>query len=329
MAPTSAADAISDGKGIFFILLSEFLLAMVNSIVKYVHTWSSQKMMLIRNTVDVSLCLAMWWLFRYEIPGCRVASLLFLRGLAYVTFIWLFWASLKSCLPLGDVVLTVITFSPACLVVMARLLLGEKIPRMWPLQFGLCVIGAVLVHKPMLPDQTCPSSTALLPLASAFINSLMNLASRNVKDVPSPVVCVYNDIVAVVFAVLTSFLSSVEASLIPEQIDKNLGLIVLAGIIGWCGLISNLKGYQSVSVSAIASIAAQTAIPLAYLIQVVVFGEMPDALSAVGVLLIACTNFAVVMSKYFAAKAEIDEQKQRQYRTLPDDEAFNEKAAGA
>lgn len=42
--------ATNDGIGVLMIVLSEVLLALVNTIVKYVHDWSTQKMMLIRNS---------------------------------------------------------------------------------------------------------------------------------------------------------------------------------------------------------------------------------------------------------------------------------------
>lgn len=329
MASVGTADTANDCRGVFFIISSETLLALVNAIVKHVHDWSTPKMMITRNTVDFCLCMIMCAFLGYEVPGRKVSSFLCLRGIAYISFIIFLWASLHSCLPLGDVVVLVVTFSPIFLVLLARLLLNEKIPQMWPLQFALCMIGALLINKPLAPAKACPAYHALLPLAAAFTGALMNLASRNVKDVPPPVVCVYNDVIALIFAIVTGKVSSHGTSLLPDQIDCNLGLLVLAGIIGWVGLLCNVKGYQSVSVSAVASIAAYASVPLGYTLQVVLFGEMPDAMSAAGAILIVCTNVAVILAKYRASKGESAEQKQEDYKLLQAEASPDDKALGA
>lgn len=244
-----------------------------------------------------------------------------MRGAVYIIFVCFLWASLQSCLPLGDVVLLVVTFSPLFLVIMARLFLGEEIPRMWPLQFAFCVLGAVLINKPLAPERSCPLSVALLPLAAAFAGALMNLASRNVRDVPPPVVCVYNDVVAVAFALSSKVTNLGSGSILPDQIDRNLMLLIIAGVIGWLGLMCNVKGYQSVSVAAIASIAAYVSVPLGYTLQVVVFGEQLDALSAAGAALIVCTNLTVIAYKYRAAKAEMEKEAEQNYIKITDEEA--------
>lgn len=323
-----AGTAANDFKGVFFIILSELLLGLVNTIVKYVHDWSTQKMMLIRNTVDMCLCLTMCAVLGIGVPDRKIALLLSLRGAVYITFVYFLWASLHSCLPLGDVVTLVVTFSPLFLVILTRVFLGEKIPSSWPLQFMLCGLGAAFINKPLAPARSCPLEYIGLPLTAAFAGALMNLASRNVKTVPPPVVCVYNDLAAIVYAVSSSAINSTDGSILPDYIDGSLCLLLIAGIIGWIGLLSNVKGYQSVSVAAVAGIAAYVSVPLGYTIQVLVFGEMLDTWSAAGAGLIVCTNVTVIISKHLAAKKEAEQQKQLNYKLLQD-EAIDETAQGA
>lgn len=329
MAHNDTTDAGGDRLGVIMVLLSELLLASVNAIIKYLHNWSTQKIMIIRNAVDLCLSLAMCAVFRYELPRRKVAMLLFLRGFCYIAFIWFFFASLHSCLPLGDVIVSVVTFNPIFLVLLSRLVLGEQIPRKWPAQFALCVIGALLINKPLAPDPTCPASNALLPMAAALSGALTNLASRKVKDVPPAVVCVCNDTVALSFAIVTTAITSDLTSLLPDVNDCSLGLAVLAGIIGWAGLLSNIKGYQSVSVSAIATLAAYISVPLGYVIQVAVFGEALDMCSAAGAAIIACTNMTVIISSYYGTKTQIDKQARPHNTLLLDEAVRGEQAVGA
>merc|ERR1719502_1183551 len=192
---------------------------------------------------------------------------------------------------------------------------------MWPLQFALCSVGAVLINKPFAPDPTCPATTAGLPLAAALSGALMNLASRGVKEVPPPIVNMYNDFVAVAYAIGSTAIlardASILPSIVPDRMDRSLGLLVLAGIIGWAGLLCNVRGYQSVSVAAVASIAAYVSVPLGYIIQVVVFDEVFDKWSAAGATIIVCTNVTSIVAKYVAAERE---KKVLHYKPLPDGE---------
>lgn len=226
---------------------------------------------------------------------------------------------------MGDVIVLLLTFAPAFFVLLCRVLLQEKIPRSWPAQFAVCCVGALLINKPLAPNATCPASNALWPLGAALAGACMNFASRNVKEVPPPVVCMFNDVVAVVFAVVTSIAGGTASSLLPTQLDQPAILLVVAGIVGWAGLMANVKGYQVVSVSAVASIAGYVAVPLGYVCQVAIFGQQIDIMSAVGAFLIVCTNVVAVVSKFNDAKAE---QEQKGYQPLLDSDGRDDAEAG-
>lgn len=316
-----------DSFGLVMILISEALLASVNTIVKYVHDWSTQRMMVIRNPTDFCLCLAIAAYLKCEVPNLKVSGLLLLRSMAYITFISLFWVSLKSCIPIGDVVVFLVTFSPAFFVILSRVMLGEKIPPRFPAQFVICVVGALLINKPLTLKESCPASTALWPLSSALAGATMNFMSRNVKQVPPPIVCMFNDSVAVVFAIVTSAFGTFGAdagvsTLVPAEMDKNVALLVLAGLIGCVGLMANVKGYQSVSVSAIASIGSYASVPMAYAIQVFFFKDAADPLSIIGATLIVCTNIKAIAEKYTEDKLE-SEKLESGYMPVEDGTVVN------
>lgn len=291
------------------MMTSEVLLNGVNCIVKFIHNWPAQRIMAIRFTIDFFLCLALAAHWRLSFPSKTTIAYVVLRGSAYCSFIALLWAALRSCLPMGDVVVVIIAFSPVVLVLMARLLFNEQIPRSWPLQFVLCVAGATLINKPLAPDRSCPASTSLLPFGAALVAAVMNLLSRKLKDVPAPIISIFTDCVAVVFALVAMAVLTPEEPLLPNGIDTSFGLVVLSAIIGWAALLCNIGGYQIVSVAAIASLATYISVPVGYFLQVVLFGEIPDVYSALGASIIVCSNMGITYAKYQAAKAEASEEK--------------------
>jgi len=236
-------------------------------------------------------------------PRGQIVVKLLLRGLAYVFFIALLWSSIRSCLPLGDVVVTVIASSPIFLVASAHLLLKEDIPAVWPLQVVICLAGAALVNKPKAVDADCPASTALLPFGAGFAGAMMNLASRSLKDLPPVTLCLFNDIVAVALGMTWALLLTPDESPFPVSENLSTMLVIVSAFVGWVGLLSNVKGYQSVSVSAVASIAGYVSVPLSYACQVFMFGQMPDRWSTIGTSLICGINVAATFQKWRAMNA--------------------------
>jgi len=316
--------AANDLMGVFFMILSEVLLAGVNSIVKFVPDWSSQQMMVVRYSIDFVLCGATSMWCGYKVPRGQIVVKLLLRGLAYVFFIAFLWSSIRSCLPLGDVVVTVIASSPIFLVASARLLLKEDIPAVWPLQVVVCLAGAALVNKPKAVDDACPASTAMLLFGAGFAGAMMNLASRSLKDLPPVTLCLFNDVVAVAFGMTWVLFLTPDESPFPVSEDLSTMLVIVSAFVGWVGLLSNVTGYQSVSVSAVASIAGYVSVPLSYASQVFMFGQMPDRWSTIGTSLICGINVAATVQKWHAMKtaAKIGSD----YARLPDSCDGTEKA---
>merc|ERR1719181_2222886 len=113
------------------------------------------------------------------------------------------------------------------------------------------------------------------------------------------------------------------SSILPTHMDQNVMLLIIAGIVGWAGLMCNAKGYQVVTVSAVATIAGYVAVPLGYICQVAIFGEKIDIMSAAGAFLIVCTNVAAIVSKCRDAKAE---QEQKGYQLLLDSDGHGDVA---
>jgi hypothetical protein len=191
---------VTDVPAILAMVMSELLLATVNAIVHVTSTWPAARLMLVRFGLDLTLCTVIWSIRRWSVPSAVDLVTCVLRGVAYCSGILCFWGGLRSCLPQGDAVVLVIASSPLVLVLLARTLLGEAIPREWYAQMVLLVLGAGLVDKPLAPDPDCAAWTAAYPMGAALCWAGMNFASRRVRHLHPVQLMLANDAVAVAFA---------------------------------------------------------------------------------------------------------------------------------
>lgn len=88
--------------------------------------------------------------------------------------------------------------SPILLTLLARPLLHEPIPLLWPLHLSLCIAGCLMVAFPSSPAPAeCPRSPALLlPAAAALCAAATGLLTRTVREVPPPLVLLSTDLCA-------------------------------------------------------------------------------------------------------------------------------------
>ena len=246
-ATTTHGAHTSDVPAVLLMTCSELLLATVNAIVKFVSGWPSERLMLVRFSIDFMLCSIVCLVRGLSSPSVIDWATLVVRGIAYCSGVSFFWAALRSCLPIGDVVVLLLSASPLFLVVSARVVLGEAIPREWPVQMALLIVGAQLINKPLAPAPDCPPSTALLPAGAAVCWAMMNFASRRVKHVPSVQVMLANDMVAIIFSVTLAVVTrgaddgSALSTLRPPLNSETL-LVALSAVLGWAGLMGNVKG---------------------------------------------------------------------------------------
>merc|ERR1719217_664758 len=138
-----------------------------------------------------------------------------------------------------------------------------------------------MIDKPMAVEDTCPTHTVALPLAAAVSAAMMNLCSRSLREVAPPAISLYNDVIAVCGALVYMRFFEPENNPTPIKNDFSTHLVTGSAIIGWLGVLANVKGYQTVTVAAVAGIATYVSVPLNYGLQVFVFGEMPDWQSTV------------------------------------------------
>lgn len=296
---------------VLLMICSEALLATVNSIVKFVAAWPTERLMLVRFSIDFCLCAFVCTVRGLKTPSARDFITVSLRGLAYVIGVCFFWAALQSCLPIGDVVVLVLSLSPLFLVLLARVLAHEAIPREFPAQMCMLIVGAALISKPLAPPDGCPKWTTLLPFGAAISWAFMNFTARRVPHLPSVQVMLISDAVTILFACVTAAAKyggtgDAVGALWPS-LDHNLLLVAVSAVLGWAGLMGNVTGYQTVSVAAVGAIAGTTSIPFNFLSQIVVFHEAVDALSATGAAIVVATTVGMTVAKHLAAKRQFSE----------------------
>lgn len=147
------------------------------------------------------------------------------------------------------------------------------------------------------------------------------VAAGRVKHVPAVMVMCANDATAVVFACAAAFATRERAAavavLVPP-LDRDCKVVVGAALLGWAGLMGNIKGYQSVSVAAVATVASSSSIPFNYAFQVLFFREALDALSVAGATIVVVTTVTTTVLRHRAqarveaeaAKAEASQQSE-------------------
>jgi hypothetical protein len=106
-------EALADANGLFLILSSECLLVCVNAIVKLVNGWTLGMLLATRCVLGVLINLLVCFAFDVHRPTVHELSRLLLRGGAYCAFLAFFWAALRSCVPIGDVVVSSAHLPPA------------------------------------------------------------------------------------------------------------------------------------------------------------------------------------------------------------------------
>ena len=135
----------------------------------------------------------------------------------------------------------------------------------------------------------------------------MNFASRRVKHITPVVVMAANDVVAILFACAAAVVSrgsgAAAAVALSPPLDGDCLLVVLSAALGWLGLMGNVKGYQSVSVAAVATIAGSSSIPFNYGYQVLVFRRVPDALSVAGAVVVVMVTVGTTVVRHLAARS--------------------------
>ena len=218
-----------------------------------------------------------------------------LRGAILVTANMAFYAGLAT-LPLGEA--TAIYFvSPLFITALSVLLLGDRVgPRRWA-AVAAGMIGVVIVIQ---PGSAAFQVAALLPLIGAFFYALLQITSRKIGVTESAsTMAFYLNLFFILFSGAVGlafgdgrYAGSDDASLeflLRAWVWPTPGdflLLSLMGVIGSTGAYCVSQAYRIAQPGLIAPF-EYVGMPLAVFWSVAIWGDWPDAISWIGIALIA------------------------------------------
>ena len=224
------------------------------------------------------------------------------RGLAVVCANLIFFAGLAT-LPLADAV-AVFFVSPLIITGLSVIMLGEKVgPRRWGAVFvGLA--GVLVVMRPGSATFTLP---AIFPLLAAVFYALLHMATRRLGSTDSAAAMAFYVQMTFLLVSITTGLAigngkfsgsgdpTIEFLTRPWIWPHSSDLLLILGI----GLASAMGGFlvgMAYKLAEAATVAPfeYVAMPSSILWGVLVFGEWPDAVAWVGILMIIASGIFVI-----------------------------------
>lgn len=252
-----------------------------------------------------------------------------LRSLLYWAFISCWWLALTS-LPVGDAT-CVVYLGPIFSALFARLLLGERLPPVFPVCIALSLTGTALVtlggggaEPAPGSDSTANSAARSVGVASALCSAvaggLLPVLTRKSKEAHWATIelwsaagssFIFTPIGLLVWFYMPSIVGFTDSR--SERVDKTreavtavlhfqplLAIILALSLVGFAGLGLQTYGYQREE-AARASMMTFLEVPFAYLMQWQVFGDVLTWLQAVGMSLIVLSCIVNVRHKLQAA----------------------------
>lgn len=223
----------------------------------------------------------------------RVLWLVLLRTLLHVAGIAAMFTALRY-LPLADAV-AIAFVMPFFMLILGRFVLGEEVG---PRRLGACLVGfagTLLVVQPSFVDVGWP---ALLPLAVAAIFSLFMLVTRQIAKQTDPIGLQAVSGVMAVLLVLPLLALGPATGLAPLQVIRPdaFDWTLLLGI-GFLGTIAHLLMTWSLRYAPSATLAPMQylELPFATFLGLVIFGDLPDPVAGVGIVIIMAAGLYVVL----------------------------------
>lgn len=224
-------------------------------------------------------------------PTARAAGLHVLRAAALLLATWLFFSALRE-MPLASAI-AIFFVEPFILTLMGAVLLGESVGIRRILACLVGFGGALLVIQPSFSDL---GLVALFPLGTAFCFACYMVLTRTLSQQVHPVTIQAHTAIAasvIIVPILVLFDGSGHAALDPAM-PHGLAIWMMAGV----GVMATLS--HMLITYALRYAPAATIAPLQYLeivsaaaLGYVVFGDFPNLLTGVGILIIVGSGLYV------------------------------------
>lgn len=276
VSPPSGSPTLSDNlKGILWMLATAVLLTGTAAISKYLgRTLPVVEIVFFRMALGALVMLP--WLLRHGPRGLATRRLAthFWRSILGVGAFVLYIYAVSNMLLANAVALAFST--PLWMIVMSHLMLGERAGLARGLATVIGFLGILVIARPDIEI----SLPAMAALASAFLLSIAMIYVKRLSSTESPTkLAFYVQFFGAVFTTP----STVLAWQAPTAVEWTW-LIVL-GVIGALGLITQARAYAIGNPTAVTPVDF-TRLPIAVLLGMVFFGELPDPWAFAGMALI-------------------------------------------
>jgi drug/metabolite transporter (DMT)-like permease len=219
-------------------------------------------------------------LFRTRRPRLQIA-----RGIAIVASGLLFMTALKT-MPLADATALNYT-SPVLVVIIARFYLRE---RLTPLRIAFIVAGVTGMLLIVQPGSEIFRGASLLVLVAACVYASFQIMTRLVSDEDPRVTLFYPALICTV--VMTPLLPFLHIT--PDMSIDDVLLICGAGLLGTLGHFLFILAFQRGPASALTPFTYMHLV-WAMLLGWILFGDLPDGASMVGMMVIAGSGLVVAL----------------------------------
>jgi len=252
-------------------------------------------------------------------PDIRWA--LVLRGFLTCGFVLLWWAALPMA-PLGDCI-AVIYCSPLLTVIFSRVILGEKMLGVWPIQALLATAGMCLIIQPpwllkafgQVPAETFSGDADYtLAIVAMLFSAILPVATKQTKDASWIEVEHVTSFLAVFVMIPLMHCAKLAMGgnpvlVLPEISNTEVGLVILAGIGSFVGVAMQTQGYQMADPGK-ASMFCYLEIPFAYFLQLVCTTQDSIPMSSmIGSLLVLLACLLGAVARLKISQKEIEEKK--------------------
>jgi len=248
---------------------------------------------------------------------------LVLRGFLTCGFVTLWWAAIPMA-PLGDCI-AVIYCSPLLTVILSRLVLGEKMLAVFPIQALLATSGMCLIIQPPMPpwlltslglspaETTSSDANYTLVIAAMIVSAILPVATKQTKaaswieveHVTSFLaVFVMNPIIHC--AKLAAGASAI--LVLPDVSIAEVGIVMLAGLGSFVGVAMQTQGYQLADPGK-ASMFCYLEIPFAYFLQIAFTSHKLAMSSVIGALLVLLACLIGAVSNLWTSRVEVEHNK--------------------
>ena len=219
-------------------------------------------------------------LFRTKRPKLQIA-----RGIAIVFSGVLFMTALKT-LPLADATALNYT-SPVLVILIGRLYLRE---RLTPARIAFVVAGIVGMLLIVQPGSEIFRGASLIVLVAACVYASFQVMTRQVADEDPRVTLFYPALIAAI--VLTPLLPFLHIR--PDMPLRDAALLGAAGLLGTLGHFLFILAFQRAPASALTPFTYMQLV-WAMLVGWIVFADLPDGWSLIGMAVIAGSGLAMAL----------------------------------